>query len=144
MKIKNEKLAALFEKYKDVIPYGIFGVLTTLVNIVSYWIFAHPFGCNTLVSTVIAWVLSVLFAYFTNRKWVFHSQAHGAKEIISELVSFFACRLGTGVLDTGCMVLFVDILHMNDVVIKVLANVLVIVLNYVASKWLIFRDKKSQ
>ena len=62
----------LWDKYKDIIPYGVFGVLTTLVNIVSYWIFAHPFGLSVMVSTVLAWILSVLFAYLTNRKWVFH------------------------------------------------------------------------
>ena len=61
----------LWDKYKDIIPYGVFGVLTTLVNIVSYWIFAHPFGLSVMVSTVLAWILSVLFAYLTNRKWVF-------------------------------------------------------------------------
>ena len=56
----------LWDKYKDIIPYGVFGVLTTRVNIVSYWIFAHPFGLAVLVSTVLAWILSVLFAYLTN------------------------------------------------------------------------------
>lgn len=65
----------LWDKYKDIIPYGVFGVLTTLVNIVSYWIFAHPFGLSVMVSTVLAWIYSVLFAYLTNRKWVFHSEA---------------------------------------------------------------------
>ena len=59
----NEKLKALYEKYKDLIPYVIFGVLTTIVNYVSYWLFAHPLGCGTVFSTAVAWVLSVLFAY---------------------------------------------------------------------------------
>lgn len=75
----NEKLKALYEKYKDLIPYVIFGVLTTIVNYVSYWLFAHPLGCGTVFSTAVAWVLSVLFAYVTNRRWVFHSEAKGRK-----------------------------------------------------------------
>ncbi len=132
---------ALLAKYKDIVLYGIFGVLTTLVNIVSYWIMAHPLHMGTMISTVLAWVFSVLFAYFTNRRWVFHSKAVGTKAIVKEIVSFFACRIATGVVDWGCMFLFVEVLYFNDVVIKVLANILVIILNYVASKLIIFKQK---
>lgn len=131
----------LWDKYKDIIPYAIFGVLTTLVNIVTYWLFAHPAGLSVMISTVLAWVLSVLFAYLTNRKWVFHSEASTRQEIIKEMVSFFSCRLATGVLDWVCMFVFVDLCGWNDVLIKCLANVLVIILNYVASKVVIFKHK---
>lgn len=129
----------LYEKYKDIIPYGVFGVLTTLVNIVSYWFAAHPLGLSVIASTVIAWFLSVLFAYVTNRKWVFHSEAVGFNAIMKEMISFFGCRLATGFVDLACMFIFVDVMHLNDVVIKVIANVIVIVLNYVASKLVIFK-----
>lgn len=132
----------LFAKYKDIIPYAFFGVLTTVVNMVVYWAAAHPLGLSVMVSTVIAWIAAVLFAYVTNRKWVFHSQAQGTQEIVQELVSFFACRLATGVVDWACMFIFVDLLHFNDVIIKAAANVLVIILNYVASKLVIFKHKK--
>lgn len=132
----------LFAKYKDIIPYAFFGVLTTVVNMVVYWVAAHPLGLSVMVSTVIAWIAAVLFAYVTNRKWVFHSQAQGTKEIVQEIVSFFACRLATGVVDWACMFIFVDLLHFNDVIIKAAANVLVIILNYVASKLVIFKHKK--
>lgn len=63
-------------------------------------------------------------------------------EILKEILSFFACRLATGVVDWGCMFIFVDLLHLNDVIIKAGANVLVIVLNYIASKLVIFKNKK--
>ena len=129
----------LCQKYRDVIPYLFFGVCTTLVNIIVYWLMAYPFNCSTMLSTVVAWVVSVLFAYVTNRKWVFHSSANGAKEIFKEIGSFFSCRLATGFVDLGCMWVFVDILNFNDVIIKILSNVLVIILNYVASKLFIFR-----
>ena len=76
----------LMDKYRDVIPYLVFGVLTTIVNIVAYWVCAHPLHLGIMVSTVIAWVLSVLFAYVTNRKWVFHSEASGAGEILREII----------------------------------------------------------
>lgn len=135
-------LMQLIKKYKDILLYGIFGVLTTVVNIVTYWVAAHPLGLSVMVSTVIAWIVAVLFAYVTNRTWVFHSQAEGTKEIVQEIVSFFTCRLATGVVDWVCMFIFVDLLHFNDVIIKAAANVLVIILNYVASKLVIFKKRK--
>lgn len=134
----------LVEKYKDVIPYGVFGILTTLVNIMVYWAVAHPIGLGVMPSTVIAWVCAVLFAYFTNRKWVFHSKAANPQEIAKEIFSFFACRIATGLVDWVCMYIFVDIFYCNDVAVKAGANVLVIVLNYVASKFVIFRHEKQK
>ena len=135
-------LKELFCKYSHIIAYGVFGVLTTLVNIVVYWIMAHVFHLGTIPSTLVAWVSAVLFAYVTNRKWVFHSEASGRKSILKELVSFFAGRIATGVLDWVCMYVFVDVLHINDMFIKVSVNILVIILNYVASKLVIFKKKK--
>ncbi len=129
----------LWKKYKDVIPYIFFGVLTTLVNIIVYWIFAHPLHLQVMISTIVAWVASVLFAYITNRIWVFHSTATTSAEIMKEVVAFFSCRLATGILDWVCMYVFVNLLAWNDLLVKCGANVLVIVLNYVASKVLIFR-----
>ena len=131
----------LIDRYKDVIPYAFFGVCTTLVNIVVYWLCAHLLGMPVMVSTVLAWIASVLFAYVTNRKWVFHSTARGSRAVFKEIVSFFTCRLATGAVDWLCMFVFVDLLKWNDLVIKVLANGLVIVLNYIASKVLIFKKK---
>ena len=132
----------LYDKYKAIIPYAIFGVLTTLVNIVAYWIMAHPLNMGVMPSTIVAWVAAVLFAYFTNRKWVFHSEANSTKTIVKEILSFFLCRIATGIVDWGCMFIFVDKLHFNDAIIKTAANVLVIVLNYIASKLVIFKHTK--
>ena len=131
----------LYDKYRDMIPYMIFGVLTTLVNIAAYWLLAHPLGLPTVPSTVIAWGLAVLFAYVTNRTWVFHSEAKTRNEIIKEGVSFYLCRLGTGVLDWLGMYVMVDVLHWNDLIVKIAVNIVVIVLNYVASKLIVFRKK---
>jgi len=130
-----------YEKYKSYFFYLLFGVLTTIVNVVVYWVMAHPLQCGVLTSTIVAWVLAVLFAYITNRKWVFNSTSEGIKEIGREIISFFLCRVATGVLDLFCMWLFVDVLHWNDIVIKFLSNVVVVILNYVASKVLIFKSK---
>ena len=98
-----KKVKQLLVKYKDIILYGIFGVLSTVVNIVSYWAFAHPFGIGTMLSTVLAWFLTVSFVYLTNRKWVFHSSASTMKEYLREIIAFFSCRIATGVLDWACM-----------------------------------------
>ena len=136
-------LKQLYEKYKDVIPYLFFGVCTTLVNVVVYWVAAHPLHLGVMPSTILAWLLAVLFAYVTNRKWVFHSEAKDAGAVLKEMASFFACRLATGVVDWLCMYIFVDVLKWNDMVIKIAANVLVIILNYVASKLIIFKKDKG-
>lgn len=132
-------IKTILEKYKDIVYYGFFGVLTTLVNIVVYWLMAHPLGIDTVPSSVIAWIAAVTFAFFTNRKWVFNSQANTKELVIKEAVSFYACRLATGVLDWVFMYLTVDIMDFNDVWMKFIANVLVIVLNYIASKFYIFK-----
>lgn len=132
----------LWQKYKDVIPYIFFGVCTTAVNVIAYWLFAHALNQGVMLSTIIAWVLAVLFAYLTNRKWVFHSEAKNIGEITKELLSFLGCRIATGVLDWACMYVFVTVLNWNDVFVKAAANILVIILNYVASKFLIFKRKK--
>ena len=124
--------------------YLFFGVCTTLVNIISYYVFAHILKCSVMLSTIVAWVLAVLFAYITNRKWVFESKAKNKKEIFSEIVSFFSCRLATGVVDWLGMYFFVEKLGFNDVVIKAIVNIVVIILNYIFSKLIVFTDKKNK
>ena len=133
----------LYKKYEDKILYLIFGALATAVNYGVYWLCAHPLNLSVVLSTIVAWVAAMIFAYFTNRKWVFRSEACTPKENICEFVSFFLCRLGTGLLDMALMYLLVDQLHLNDMVMKALVNILVIILNYVASKLLIFKKKKA-
>lgn len=135
-------MRSLLLKYADIIPYAVFGVLTTFVNIAVYWLLAHLLGWSVMASTIEAWFAAVAFAYLTNRRWVFHSDARGIGAVTREMVSFFACRLGTGVLDWLCMFVFVDVLGLDDVVIKTLANVVVILMNYLASKFVIFKHSR--
>ena len=135
------KLIELFRKYQDVISYLFFGGLSTVVNIVSYAFFSHALGMPTVPASAASWFVTVIFVYVTNRVWVFHSQAEGAAEIAREFIYFMVCRLATGVLDVAIMWLSVDILGLNDIVMKVVSNVIVIVLNYVASKLIIFKQK---
>lgn len=129
----------LLKQHIDVVAYLFFGVCTTLVNVITYWIMAYPFSLFVVHSAVIAWFFAVYFAYETNRRWVFHSKASTSQEKLKELAEFFSCRFLTGVIDWVMMYVLVDIMCFYDVFIKILANFVVIVLNFVASKWIIFR-----
>ncbi len=126
-------------RYRHIILYLLMGVYTTLVNVISYWVFNHVLRLTIMVSTIAAWILAVLFAYVTNRKWVFQSSADTRQKIVHEVISFFTCRLATGVIDWIFMFIFVECLKFNDVIMKFLANFIVIILNYIASKKIIFK-----
>ena len=128
-------------KNKEVILYLFFGGCTTLVNIVAYAAATRLLSMTVVFATALAWLLSVIFAYVTNRKYVFESTAYGGKADLIELVSFLGCRIFSGVLDIFLMWLLVDMAGFPDLVIKILSNIIVIVLNYVASKFWIFKKK---
>lgn len=133
------EIKELLKKYQGIISYLFFGVCTTLVNMIVYGFCSKIWNLDTIASTSIAWVLAVIFAYVTNRKWVFQSKACGAKAIIKEISSFFVCRILTGILDIAVMYIFVDKLHFEGMIIKLASNVLVVVVNYIASKFVIFK-----
>ena len=133
----------IYLRFKSVILYLVFGVLTTIINIATYYLLSINGLFNTVINTSIAWVVGVVFAYATNKKWVFESKTEGFEEGFKELMSFVGCRVATGVMDVVIMFIFVDLLHFNDMIIKVVSNVLVVILNYVGSKLLVFRNKSS-
>ena len=136
-------IGQLFEKYKSFIFYVIFGIMTTLVNIAVYVVCFKIMGLSNVLSNAIAWLLAVLFAFITNKIWVFASNSFKTSVILYELISFFGCRIATGVLDIGVMYAFVDLLHANAVIMKIISNIIVIMLNYVASKMVIFKKEKQ-
>ena len=137
-----KKIISLFLRYRDMIAYLFFGVVTTLVNLLVYYLCYELWHMANTPSVVIAWILAVLVAFLTNKPFVFRSHDWSAKVLLPETVSFFSCRLGTGVLELGLMYLTVDLLHWNGMLMKLLVNVLVVLLNYVGSKLLVFRKKK--
>ena len=139
-----EKIKELYTKYKEIINYLIFGVLTTVVNIVTYAIFARLFHVDEVVSNIIAQIISILFAYVTNKIYVFESKSTKLKDVLREMVSFFGCRIFTAVLDTLLFSFMIKILFMNDLIAKCITQVVVIVLNYVFSKLIIFRKKDKK
>lgn len=136
-----EKIKGGFRKYEEVISYLFFGVCTTLVNLVVYWVAVNVFHIHYLVATAIAWAFAVAFAYVTNRIFVFKSKARGAWEILREIVSFVSCRVFSGVCEIVIMFMGVDLLGINDNVVKIICQVLVVVINYVLSKLIIFKKK---
>lgn len=126
-------------KYKEVAMYLLFGICTTLVNIIVYAIATRVLALETVAATIAAWVLSVIFAYITNRLWVFESSRHNFKGIIQEFSSFLICRLFSGIFDVLLMWILVDRLGFHDMIIKIGCNIFVIIFNYVVSKFWIFK-----
>ena len=136
-----EKIKALMIKYKGLILYGVFGVLTTIINIVTYAVCYRVIGIANVPSDIIAWVVGVAFAFITNKLYVFGSKSMDMKTLFPELVKFVAARLATGVLDVIIMFIGVDVMHGPDVILKVASNVIVIILNYVLSKLVVFKKQ---
>ena len=131
----------LLVKYRSLILYVIFGVMTTLVNMAAYWLCFDAFGIPNVPSTVVAWILAVAFAFITNKLWVFGSTSFDAKTLRHEIPTFFGARLLTGLLDVGIMYATVDVMQWNPMIWKFISNVIVIILNYIASRLVIFRKK---
>lgn len=129
----------LYQKHKEVILYLIFGVLTTLVNIGVYYIFNDLMHIHYQVSTIIAWILSVLFAFVTNKFYVFESRNKSHKESMKEVFSFFVCRIVSLGFDMVSMFFFFELLKVPSMISKVIANVIVVIANYVFSKVFVFR-----
>lgn len=147
-----KKLIDLARSHREALSYLFFGALTTLVNIAVYGA-ATYLGMAVGWANALAWALSVAFAYYTNRRWVFESTAAGFKAVLREMSAFVACRLGTGLLDQAIMMLGVDSLgpklvapehlYIWGLALKIASNVIVIVLNYIFSKLIIFAKKSK-
>ncbi len=144
-----EKLKDLYQKYKEVINYLIFGVLATIVSLgVKYLLLftildaENPFELQ--LSVIISWIAACIFAYFTNRTYVFNSKS---KEILKEVISFFTARLITLGMEMLIMFIFVTALKLNSdlwvIIWTLVAQVVVIVSNYIFSKLIIFKKKEE-
>ena len=130
-----------YKKHQEIINYLIFGVLTTVVSLASYYLLVYTIlnpekAVELQIANVISWILSVLFAYITNRKYVFNSKN---KNILKELTSFCGSRVLTLLLDMGIMFFFVTLLKGNDKIFKLISQVLIVIGNYIISKLLVFK-----
>lgn len=122
---------------RELFLYVVFGTFTFIVNIAVYFFFETLLGVNYLISNVLAWFFSVLFAYITNRKWVFESRS---PDILKEMSLFFGGRIFSGAVDTALMYLFIDVLLIGNAISKIVVQIIVIILNYVFSKLIVFKD----
>ena len=134
-----QKIRALVVKYWDILSYLVFGVLTTVVNYAVYLPIYNLLGLSAAVSNVIAWVAAVAFAFLTNKPFVFKSHDWSAKTVIPELTKFVSCRVASGAMQTLILLLTVDILGWNGNIWKLITQVLVVVLNYITSKLVVFK-----
>lgn len=134
------KICELYKKYREIFWYLVFGVLTTLVNVGAYYLFAHPLSLSVALSTALAWLISVIFAFVTNKLFVFGSKS--SKRLLYEIIAFFGARLATGALDFALMLIFVEVLGAPDLLMKIISNIVVIILNFVLSKIIVFRRQK--
>lgn len=136
-----QKIRSLVIQYWEVLSYLIFGVLTTVVNYLVYLPAYNLLGLSAALSNAIAWVVAVAFAYLTNKPFVFKSNDWSAKTVIPELTKFVGCRVASGAAETLILLVTVDILHWNGNLWKLVTSVLVVILNYVASKLVVFKKK---
>lgn len=141
-----EKIKEIYIKYKEIINYLVFGVLTTVISLIVYYVavftFLNPENAVQLqIANILSWVAGVTFAYFTNRKYVFESQE---KNKIKEASKFVLARVTTLVMDMIIMWLGVTVLHLNDKIIKIISQIVIIISNYIFSKIFVFRNKKSK
>ncbi|MBO7217460.1 MAG: GtrA family protein [Clostridia bacterium] len=150
-----EKIKSLYLKHKEIITYLVFGVLTTLVNFVSFGFFEFAWGNDTnsyLYNNALAWLIAVIFAYVTNKIFVFESSDWGKNTVVKELAEFFGARIFSFALEEAGLWLFVDILHFGEMsytvfsinltgelIAKLILAVVVIILNYFFSKFIIFK-----
>ena len=136
-----QKLRSIMVKYWDILTYLVFGVLTTVVNYAVYLPVYNFCGISAAVSNMIAWVVAVAFAFLTNKPFVFHSHDWSAQTVLPELTKFVSCRMASGALETVILFLSVDCMNWNGNIWKLVTQVLVIIINYVGSKLLVFRKK---
>ena len=128
-----------YKKNKEILLYLFFGGLTFLVSIISYAFLNIQIGWNALIANIGSWILAVSFAYVTNRVWVFDSNAETTADFNKEITSFIGGRVAKLVIEELILFIFITNLGMNSMAVKVVAQVIVIVLNYVISKLIVFK-----
>lgn len=142
-----EFIKTMYKKYEEVINYLFFGFLAFLINTIAFAAAARVLGADNdkvdlvLIATAFAWVVAVLFAYWTNRTFIFKSKVKNKSDIFKEFMSFISVRVITGLLDMIVMYIMVDIMNVDNLIAKIISNIIVIVANYIFSKLWVFRKK---
>lgn len=138
----------MYKKYEETVNYLFFGVLAFLVNMLAYAFAAWVLGADDdqalliAVATAFAWVAAVLFAYWTNRTFVFKSKVRDRRGIWKEFAAFVGARIATGILEQIIMYVMVKQMGVHHMIAKFVCNVVVIISNYIFSKLFIFKKKQ--
>lgn len=145
-----QEIKELYSKYKEIINYLIFGILTTIVNLASKYLLLFTIleASNAIelqIAVIVSWCIACLFAYITNRIWVFESKS---KEVIKEMLKFFTARLATLGLEMLIMFVFVTVMGLNSdiwvIIWTLISQVLIVIGNYILSKLIVFKNRKKE
>lgn len=144
----SELMKKLYYKYEEIINYLIFGILTTIISVITYLFFANIIfsiknDLTIQISNVLSWICAVTFAYITNRKYVFKSKIKGKKQI-KEAMNFFLSRIFSLIVDMLMMYILFSIIHMDDTIAKLLVQIVVVILNYLLSKIIVFKKNNNK
>lgn len=139
-----DTIVRLLRKYSELINYAFWGVFATVANIAAYYVSYDLCHISNVISTLIAWAVAVIVAFITNKLYVFHSRGTSMKENVKEFISFTGFRLISEIFDLGIMFFAVDVMGWSALLWKVVANVIVVILNYFFSKFIIFRPASTQ
>ncbi|KRK88362.1 GtrA family protein [Lentilactobacillus sunkii] len=138
------QMKKLYDKYEEVIAYLFWGVLTTAVNVLIFSGLHIFTNMNYMINNFIAWVISVLFAYITNKAYVFHSPSKSLLSDLKEMSSFFGGRVATLVVEWILLWIGITLMHQNQILVKIFENIVVIILNYFWSKWAVFKNSTNK
>lgn len=131
-----------YEKYKEVLLYLLFGGASFIISIGSYGFCNITLGINELIANIISWVLAVTFAFATNRIWVFDAPTDTFGGFMKQMLAFFGGRVVTLVIEEIILLIFITVLQFASMPVKIVAQIVVIVMNYIISKWFIFKKEK--
>ena len=136
------KLVNIYNRYREQILYLVFGGLTTLISIFTYAVFTELADINILIANILSWIISVAVAYATNKSVDFRSDKKGVAQVLTEALSFYAGRLLTLLIEEAILFVFIDLAKLPNMPVKIIAQIIIIVLNYIISKVFIFKKTK--
>ena len=136
------KLVNIYTRYREQILYLVFGGVTTLISIITYAVFTELADINILIANILSWIISVAVAYATNKSVVFRSDKKGVAQVLTEALSFYAGRLLTLLIEEAILFVFIDLAKLPNMPVKIIAQIIIIVLNYIISKVFIFKKTK--
>jgi len=134
-----KKCFSLYKKYEEIINYLIVGGLTTLVSLVSFYALIRVLNVNYLYANIISWIIAVTFAYFTNKIFVFKSKRDRFSDNLKEMGTFFSSRIFSLLVDYALMILFIELFNIDEVISKLIVQIIIVIINYILSKNIIFK-----